>query len=623
MNGPAAGGGLSVYATRTSVAQGQTLLFRLDGATAGRVRVRDTVTGADVAEFDVTAPEWKLDVPAEWPSSLYAARFSPGGQEAYFAVRTARPGADSPILVAVPFLTWQAYNGAGVPGAGLYPAEGPDRALRVSFDRPGGGPAGHWEDRFYRWLAEQGRRVEYCSNVDLHADPGLVGHYRMLVCAGHDEYWTAEMRDSVEAFVAAGGNAAFFCGNTCWWQVRLEDGERTLVCYRDALSDPLAATDPARTTVEWSSAPVHRPENTLLGVSFRNGAGCWEDMSVMRHAAYTVAFADHWVYAGTGLRDGDTFGRGAVGYETDAADVREVDGVPLATGADGTSRDFTVLAAADLRHWSRYGKGGRATMGVLRTGRGTVFNAATVGWADALDDPVVSRITANVLDRLGGAAPEWEPMGAAPVRPVALAACEGRLFAAAPDGTLWTRLDRTQNLPWRPLGPAPGLVALSAPGAAVPGCPVGLYGLFADGRVRLRPPAPGPADWTDLYPAPSGAVDLHPVDEHLYVLTGDGRLWRRPLAAAGDAAWSPHGDAAGLTALTGMNGRLFAVGGDGVLRTRRPGDTGWTDLCAAPGLAVLTAVAGRITGATADGGLSWRDVTTMTGAPPARPEASL
>ena len=35
-----------------------------------------------------------------------------------------------------------------------------------------------------------------------------------MLSVGHDEYWSWEMRDAVEGFVAAGGNVAFFSGNT-------------------------------------------------------------------------------------------------------------------------------------------------------------------------------------------------------------------------------------------------------------------------------------------------------------------------------------------------------------------------------------------------------------------------
>jgi hypothetical protein len=131
--------------------------------------------------------------------------------------------------------------------------------------------------------------------------------------------------------------------------------------------------DPALTTVEWSSAPVSRPENSLTGVSFRNGAGTWgPSMPLMREESYTARFAGHWAFEGTGLTDGDKFGQGSLGYEIDAAEFTEVMGVPRVTCRDGTPASFVVLATADLRHWSSGGQGGWATMGVFSLGRGTV-----------------------------------------------------------------------------------------------------------------------------------------------------------------------------------------------------------------------------------------------------------
>src|SRR5437899_6699601 len=146
--------------------------------------------------------------------------------------------------------------------------------------------------------------VECCTSIDLHEDRSLLSHYQLLVSVGHDEYWSKEMRDSVEEFIGSGGNVAFFSGNVCWWQIRLEDSSRTMVCYRNAIEDPLVGIDNSRVTVNWYSAPVNRPENYLTGVSFRHGAGIWQPcQSSMEAKAYRVVDSSHWMFEGTGLRN--------------------------------------------------------------------------------------------------------------------------------------------------------------------------------------------------------------------------------------------------------------------------------------------------------------------------------
>ncbi len=613
------GGPLLAYASRTSCAQGETLRFQLaaaggDDEVRGRVVVEDATDDRRMLDGAVDGPVWRLTVPRDWPSSLYRARFSPGGQDVYFAVRAAEPGSSSPVLVSIPFATWQAYHQSGVPHEGLYYAEQPERATRVSFDRPGGGPPPErWEDGLLRWLRPAGYRVEYCSNLDLHDGLGLLRAYRLLVVNGHDEYWSKEMREAVEAFARAGGNVAFFAGNTCFWQARFEDDMRTMVCYRDPVTDPMARVDPSRATVEWSNAPVDRPENSFTGVSYRHGAGAWGDyMDAMKDAQYTVRFADHWVFAGTGIADGDTFGLGAVGYETDAAEYDEVDGVPRATGRDGTPPSFVILATADLRHWRRYGQGGFATMGVFRLGAGTVFNAATVNWGNTLDDPVVERVTRNVLDRLSR--PEqprgWEVV-APPADVLALAAGEHRLFAVDRDGVLLSREAGGQNLRWRPVGDAPDVVCLTSPREAVSGLAVGLYAVTAGGVLRYRDAVTSPAPWTDLCAVPPGTTALGIADGTLFAVTGADELWHLALVrlADGDHGWTRIGPADGTMALTGMSGLLFSIGRTGRLRIRPPAlaPASWVDLADAGGCTVLAGHAGRLYGTAPGCRLYWRE----------------
>lgn len=611
-------------AEKTSCVQGGSMRFGVTagdgGPLTGHVVVTDVVAERAMTRVPVHGTGWTLDVPPDWPSSLYVARFhddrpeTPAPErdaehEVWFVVRAARPAATSSVLVSVPFATWRAYHRAGQPGRSIYYAEEPGRAARVSLTDPGGGPPPErWEEPLLRWLPRAGYPVEFCSGFDLHDGGELLSSYRLLVINGHDEYWSAGMRDSVEAFVRRGGNLAVFAGNTAWWQMRLEDEGRTMVCHRDAAADPVTAVDPRLATVEWSSSPVDRPENSMTGVSFRNGAGAWgEGMAVIGRDSYTVRFAGHWVFEGTGLADGDAFARGALGYETDAAELDWSAGVPRATGRDGTPRSFAVLATADLRHWRAYGQGGWATMGVFRMGAGTVFNTATINWGRALSDPVVDRITRNVLDRLGGTSPRpsWHTVGPAP-RLRALAACEGMLFAVAADGrTLLHREPSDQNLPWVPCPPAPGpapeIRCLTAPREACRPVPLALLAVGTDDQLLVRAPVPGPAPWTPAGKVPAGTTALAMCDNTLFAVTPhDDTLHHRP-ALHPEAPWTVVGPAGKAVSLTVLNARLYAVGPDGLL-SRPPvtTDVPFTLGGPFPAARALASYAGRLLAATSD-----------------------
>ncbi|HEX5402963.1 MAG TPA: N,N-dimethylformamidase beta subunit family domain-containing protein [Pseudonocardiaceae bacterium] len=592
---------LWAYALATSCAQGELLPFRVGdsagGPPCGSVTVEDAVTGEILLTSTISGEHWTLRVPDDWRSSLYRAVFRPGAGEdgeVWFVVRTDRP--TGPVLLSVPFATWQAYNRAGVPGEGLYWTEDPWRAARVSFDRPGGGPPPErWEDGLLRWLRSERIDVDLCSDLDLHLRPDLLRHYRLLVVNGHDEYWTWEMRDTVENFTRRGGNLAVFGGNTCWWQMRLEDDGRTMVCYRDAAADP--CVNPELTTVEWCAAPVHRPENTLTGISFRLGAGCWgPGMATMYEDAYTVRFADHWVFDGTGLTDGDKFAQGALGYETDAADIVEIAGVPRATGRDGTPASFAVLATADLRHWSAHGQGGAATMGIFSSGAGTVFNAGTVNWGAELADPVVARITRNVIDRLCAPQTGWTAIGPRDgVR--ALAAGGNLLFAVLDDGMLATREECAQNLLWQRVQPAPDVVALAVPREAFPDGPYGVYAATSTGRLLCRPVTEAVAGWQDIGCCPAGTRSLASCDGRLFALDDADVVWTT-MQGALCRQWSRFDGGTALRGITAMNGRLFAIDAeDGVLC--RPAITGtdWQSVGGADGVDVMTAHAGWLIGA--------------------------
>ena len=373
-------------------------------------------------EWDVTAV---VDVPTNWRSGYYAAVFPTSFGERYvpFVVRENIPASTSSIAVLASTHTWQAYNEFG--GRSTYPNTSPSRAVRITYDRPyhGENGLGRYEafDRhFVDWMTSEGRAFEAITDVDLE-DPTALSGYRVLVIPGHSEYWTASARNHVQQFIANGGHVALLNGNSMWWQIRLEEQNRVIAAYKGADYDPALEAGSPLAATHFFSHPVNNPENRLIGTSFRNGgyANRLNDQTnemkpIAERTPWTVTNGDHWIYNGTGLRDGDPFGRDTVGLEVDGA-VFNCDTFGRVIGPEGsdeTPLHYQILAITPASD-------GWGTLGLLvHSSGGAVFNAATNGWVWGLaTSDTVRRITSNVLDRFSTGAP-------LPYQPV-----ESRIFA--------------------------------------------------------------------------------------------------------------------------------------------------------------------------------------------------
>lgn len=466
------------YASAASVVQGGAIdlhissdcaafdinVFR-EGATKELIRV---IPGVSAGSYPCANSElgcawpvaYTLEIPRDWRSGLYAVQLTEpgetaGGQGEYilFVVREDMPGSTSRILVQLSMNTWNAYTDRH--GLDFYTTP---RAMEISYDRPftrqpyGTGPY-QWELPFVQWLESEGYVAEYCSNMDLHfATPQFLDQYRLFVSIGHDEYWSKEMRDNLEAYIGRGGNVAFLGSNTCYWQIRIEDDGRKIVCYKDDFEfDPLYNVDNARTTNYWTGFPVNRPENTLTGVSYHIGG--------IGAGGFKVYRSDHWVYEGTGLHDGDVFGsadQGIMATEVDGNYHRLVNGLPEVTGEDGTPLNFTILGLP--------AKLGNATLGVY-TRNGTVFTTGTWGWSAqglAQHMPAVEQITRNVINRLS------QPSGLPTPTPTALPAAQTRSTIVTLQRGLngYTGMQDTYMHAWYPDTPNEGKGNLSVrPGA--------------------------------------------------------------------------------------------------------------------------------------------------------------
>ena len=437
------------YAGQLSVAPGEEVPFHVSTSASGfSVEIlrlgasNETVwRGADLPGRAHPVPEnasshgcgwpvaFRVPVGADWRSGYYVARFrisDSGGawthrgrrtaeSEAWFVVRSATPGSRTRILLQLSANTYNAYNNWGGFSVYAYNSRDQNQGHRVSVERPGGSLFSNWEQPFVVWAEKNGYVLDYAVNNDLELRPELLTAYRLVLSVGHDEYWSGPMRDTLERFIGAGGNVAFFSGNSVCWQIRNEDSGRAFTCWKqNYFSDPVFKTREYSTlSTAWSHHLVQRPETQLTGVGFLWGGYRGSHGQFMGEPAeYTVHRPEHWVFAETGLKRGDVFGGAdtVVGYETDGCELEWRDGLPFPTHRDGSPESFTVLGTCPVRwqeddcEWyERWEKGrvGAACLGVYTRG-GTVFTAATTDWSHGLrgGDKVVQRITRNVLDRL-------------------------------------------------------------------------------------------------------------------------------------------------------------------------------------------------------------------------------
>jgi hypothetical protein len=160
------------------------------------------------------------------------------------------------------------------------------------------------------------------------------------------------MRDNVERARDNGVSLGFFGANISYFQIRLEpsrtgSADRTIVCYKKWNEDPIRhSTDPnlaRRITILFRNFRVGRPEDSMVGVMY-------SDSPVK--GDIVVENTSHWVFEGTGLRDGDRL-TGLLGYEADRVYGNAPVGTvrighsPYRVRGDRRYADMSVYSAAE------------------------------------------------------------------------------------------------------------------------------------------------------------------------------------------------------------------------------------------------------------------------------------
>lgn len=299
-----------------------------------------------------------------------------------------------------------------------------------------------YDSHFFRFAERAGYAVDLASQHELHFSPEILDGYDCVVFVGHDEYWTWEMRDAVDAYIERGGHAARFAGNFMW-QTRLEDEGRRQVCYkyRARAEDPAyRGGDVTRATNSWEAPEIGRPGATTFGLNATRGiyAG-WGGCAPRGVRGFPVYRPEHWAFAGTGIYYGDLLGADShvYGYEVDGLDHEIRGGLPYPTPDSGAPDGLEILAvgmaaqveeSADIafEHQFLGDEDGRFTAETLfgeasdanldkvkrgngmivnfRRGKGEVFHAGSCEWVAGLlrQDAMVERVTRNVLDRYLG-----------------------------------------------------------------------------------------------------------------------------------------------------------------------------------------------------------------------------
>ena len=375
--------------------------------TAGRIQPAAAVK----PQVNTVTAAWQpsLTVPtAGWPEGSYLIRLDPVDLQGKVAAKGARfvpitvksTTTAGKVVLINGVTTWQAYNAYG--GYDLY-SGGPKndyahRARIVSFDRPYDSSGA---DRFQTYeqssivlsekvAAENHLQLAYATDLDLHENPGLFQGARAIITLGHDEYWSAQMRDTVTKARDAGTNVAFLGANAVFRHIRFQDSplgkDRVQVDYKDAAEDPVHVTDPAQATQDWRYPPQPRPENVLTGVLYECNPA---------NADFVVYDPGSWLLAGTGARAGQAF-KGLVGVEYDRVVADSGTPHPIQAISHSPITCRKTRSYADAAYYTVPSGAGVFATGTMR------WNCALVdgGCTDKMDGPAhafAQKVTANLL----------------------------------------------------------------------------------------------------------------------------------------------------------------------------------------------------------------------------------
>jgi hypothetical protein len=311
------------------------------------------------------------------------------------------------VAVVYPDYTFLAYNTYG--GHSLYsspfPVAGEMSSSVVAYDRP---MMSNNITKTYlpthtiaRSIAKMGLgcvSLETNSSLEI---PEALNRYKLIVLAGHDEYWTGALEENLDNFVKAGNSLAVFSGNTNFRRLVVEGNS----VRRDK-----------------HTSEFHPTEN-IIGLACRFGCLPVKDIKEIKGAnsvnqnfssnfhlrGMKVLDENHPIFMNTNLKKNDFFGsdNSLIWYEIDGAPLdpstEEISYqiVPKVTPTyDGATllnspyeaKNVKPLASTYLRYFSSIETQYVASFIEYKNGDGIVLNGGSVGWYRVLEDDEVSKL---------------------------------------------------------------------------------------------------------------------------------------------------------------------------------------------------------------------------------------
>lgn len=289
----------------------------------------------------------------------------------------------------------------------------------MSRHREFGGPWGFSADlHLIDWLYAKGFEFDVATDGDLVSEGSdLLKRYKVVITGSHPEYYSGEMIDAWEEYLASGGRGMYLGGNGMYWVVSFHPEKPWVMEVRKG---------------ESGTTRVHATPGEFNHSTSGERGGLWRHRARASQKVWGVGFSAFgfdsstyfvpmkdahspeaaWIMEGilTEQKIGDfgLIGDGAAGFEVDFYDLAL--GTPphtlLLASSFGHTRNYQ-LATEEL-HASRSGMNGEEHPDVRgdityfgTANNGGMFAASSISWCASLSwnnyDNNVSRMTANVL----------------------------------------------------------------------------------------------------------------------------------------------------------------------------------------------------------------------------------